>query len=304
MQLQSPKSIRKAVSDEVLPPTAMGSIAALFRSPFLERIAIGTHVDPILELADYFARFNPPSQNAKLADWFAFFYRLLFEHYRCEYVYKNTIATKIFLSRHSLQGSLMTDEIRTVRSRGDVAILNGTSTVYEIKSQYDSFERLNGQLGDYRKIFDRIYLVTTERKAASALELLEPTIGVIALRNDGALSAIRESQSNKHQADPAAVFDCMRQVEYCRAITQAFGYVPQAPNSQLYRYAKEMFCSLSPSAAHDLMVDQIKRRGKKRSFVELIEAAPTCLKHACLSFSKSTTMAIRIAERLREPLLQ
>ena len=76
----------------------MGSIAALFRSPFLERIASGTHIDPILELADHFSGFNPPSPDAEACRMVCvFLYRLLFEHYRCEYVYKNAIATRDIL---------------------------------------------------------------------------------------------------------------------------------------------------------------------------------------------------------------
>jgi hypothetical protein len=283
--------------------TAMANIAALFRCPFLEKIAIGTHVPPILELAEHYSLSTSPSRTARLSDWFEFFYGLLFDKYRCEYIYKNAIATKIFLSRHGLHTSFMTDEIRSARSRGDVAILNGTSTVYEIKSHFDSFERLDTQLADYRRVFDRIYIVTTAKKAESAIRLMEPAIGVIALREDGTLSTLRESPSNKHLTDPGTIFDCMRQIEYCRAITQAFGYVPQVPNSQLYRHARDMFCSLSPSVAHDLMVNQIKKRGKKRPFVELIESAPACLKHVCLSFSKSAAMARTIAARLKEPLI-
>lgn len=301
MQPKNKKSRKTEVSDQV--PSTMGSIAALFRCPFLERVAKGDHVSSILEIADHFSALIPPSQSAPLSVWFAFFYRALMDHYRCEYVYKNAIATKIFLLRHSLQNSLMTDEIRSSGSRGDVAILNGTSTIYEIKSQYDSFERLNSQLTDYRKVFDRIYVVTTEKKSSAILSLVEPGIGILALRNDGTLSTVRKSQSHKHSTDPAAIFDCMRQAEYCRAIGEVFGHVPQVPNSQLYRSAKEMFCSLPSHLAHDLMVKQIKRRGKKRPFIELIESAPTCLKHVCLSFSKSTTMARTIAARLEEPLL-
>lgn len=299
-----PEEVRvreEAVPDQV--PVAMGSVAALFRSPFLERVSKGTHVGSILEIADYLSEFRLPSQSAHLSVWFACFYRLLLDRYRCEYVYKNLIATKIFLSRHSLQNSLMTDEIRSAGSRGDIAILNGTSTVYEIKSQYDSFERLNSQLADYRKVFDRIYVVTTEKKSSSVSDIVGNGIGIVALRENGALSTLRESDSHKHFTDPASIFDCMRQMEYCRAIIEVFGYVPQVPNSQLYRSAKAMFCSLPPHLAHDLMVNQIKRRGKKRPFVELIESAPACLKHACLSFSKSTTMARTIATRLQEPLL-
>jgi hypothetical protein len=301
MQTENKKSRADKVSDQV--PLAMGSIAALFRCPFLERVAKGDHVSSILEIADHFSALAPPSQSAHLSDWFVFFYHLLVNHYRCEYVYKNAIATKIFLSRHSLQNSLMTDEIRSAGSRGDVAILNGTSTIYEIKSEYDSFERLDGQLNDYQKVFDRIYVVTTEKKSSGLLGVVQPKIGIIALRDDGTLTTVRESQSHKNSTDPAAIFDCMRQVEYCRAITEVFGYAPQVPNSQLYCSAKEMFCSLPSSLAHDLMVSQIKRRGKKRPFVELIELAPMCLKHVCLSFSKSTTMARTIATRLEEPLL-
>jgi hypothetical protein len=304
MQPGNSSKTEETLPSEIRPKTAtMGSIAALFRCPFLERVADGTHVAPIIELADYYSDFAPPSPNARLRDWFEFFYGLLFEKYRCEYVYKNAIATKIFLSRHALQNSFMTDEIRSAKSRGDVAILNGTSTVYEIKSHYDSFDRLDTQLMDYRRVFDRIYIVTTEKKGETATKLFEPPVGVIVLRGDGTLSTLREAPSNKGATDPGAVFDCMRRMEYCRAIAQEFGYVPQVPNSQLYRHAREMFCSLPPSVAHDLMVKQIKKRGKKQPFVDLIESAPVSLKHACLNFSKSATMASSIAIRLQEPLI-
>ena len=197
----------------------------------------------------------------------------------------------------------MTDEIRSANSRADVAILNGTSTVYEIKSQYDSFDRLHGQLSDYKMVFDRICIVTTYAKAASAISDLEPIIGVIAMREDGSLSVLREPQSNKSNTDPAAVFDCMRQAEFCRAVVESLGQIPQVPNSQLYRVAREMFCSLPPAAAHDLMVSQIKKRGKRKPFADLIEKAPNSLKHACLSFTKSQAMAKNITERLSEPLI-
>lgn len=275
----------------------------IFRGPFLEKVGRGAHVGTILELAECHARFSPPSLSSPLSSWFDFFYRLIFEKYRCEYVYKNTIANSLFLSRHSLQHSFMTDEIRSAGSRADVAILNGTSTVYEIKSQYDSFERLDSQLPDYQKVFDRICIVTTGTKAVSAMERIDPNIGIIAMREDGTLSTLREPVSNKSNVDPGAIFDCMRQREYCSAVIEAFGFVPQVPNSQLYREARRMFCSLDPAVAHDLMVDRIKRRGKKKSFVDLIDSAPASLKFACLSFSKSASMAANISMRLQQPLI-
>lgn len=281
---------------------SLWSIVPIFRSPFLEKVARGTHIPVMLELGEHYSQFSPPSSQKPLSAWFDFFYRLLFEQYRCEYVYKNAIATKLFLSHHSLHNSFMTDELRSAKSRADVAILNGTSTVYEIKSEFDSFDRLDTQLSDYGRIFDCINIVTTEPKANAALITLDSRIGIIAMREDGTLSTLRRPTSNKHNTDPGAIFDCMRRSEFCNALIERFGLIPQLPNSQLYRMAREMFCSLPPVEAHDLMVKQIKKRGKKKPFADLITKAPSSLKHACLSFSKSASMATYIAERLEQPL--
>ena len=104
----------------------------------------------------------------------------------------------------------MTGELRSGSSRADVAILNGTSTVYEIKSHFDSFDRLSSQLTNYRKMFDFIYIVTTETRADSVAHI-SPDVGVIAMRDNGALSIAQKAQSNKINTDPATIFDCMRQ---------------------------------------------------------------------------------------------
>ncbi len=282
---------------------SFGCIPPIFRSPFLEKVAFGTHLPAFAELSRYFVDFNPPSPDCLLRDWFDFFYNILCERYRCEYIYKNAIATNIFLSRHSFQHSYMTSEIRSAKSRADVAILNGTSTVYEIKSQFDSFDRLEGQLEDYKKVFDKIYVVTTEVKAAYLLDHIPMPVGIIALRNNGALRTVRECESNKENIDPSTAFDCMRQSEFCRAVSGILGPIPSVPNSQLYRTARNMFISLSPSVAHDLMVQQLKSRETRKPFTDLIDGAPVSLKHACLSLSKSDKIANKIAERLNSPLL-
>lgn len=109
------------------------------------------------ELGDYFSDLSPPSVNDSLRDWFDFFYSLLIKQYPCEYVYKNAIATELYLTgRHSLNESLLTSEFRSGKSRADVVIVNGTTTVYEVKSEFDSLKRLEGQLLDFKNIFDCI----------------------------------------------------------------------------------------------------------------------------------------------------
>ena len=283
--------------------TSFGGILPIFRGPFLVRMADGYHREVMRELAEYFAPFNPPPTSDPLGDWFDFFYTLLVEKYRCEYVYKNTLATRLYLERHPQHDAVLTTEFRTGTSRADVAIINDTSTAYEIKTEYDDFTRLEGQLSDYRKVFDRIYVVTTPKKARVVSEGVDSVFGIMVLNDDGELVKERDAVSNKSNTDPATIFDCMRQGEFCSAVAEAFGDVPSVPNSQLYRGCRELFCELEPSRAHDLMVSNIGKRDKRQPYIDLISESPDSLKHACLTFSRPQALTYQIRERLREPLL-
>ena len=77
----------------------------------------------------------------------------LIKEYRNEYIFKNTIANKIIKGRHRLSNVTYINEFRVVNSICDVAIFNGTSSAYEIKTELDNFDRLENQLADYKKGF-------------------------------------------------------------------------------------------------------------------------------------------------------
>lgn len=48
----------------------------------------------------------------------------------------------------------MIPEFNVGASKADLAVFNGTSTVYEIKSEIDSTERLKSQMGDYENFLN------------------------------------------------------------------------------------------------------------------------------------------------------
>jgi len=73
------------------------------------------------------------------------------EGYRHEYVYKAALTQKIFLGRHSLQTASMLSEFRVGQCKADLVILNGTSTVYEVKSERDSLDRLERQVAAWTR---------------------------------------------------------------------------------------------------------------------------------------------------------
>lgn len=54
---------------------------------------------------------------------------------RDEYIYRAAISQKILMGTHSLRTASMLNEFRAGSSKADLVILNGTATVYEIKSE-------------------------------------------------------------------------------------------------------------------------------------------------------------------------
>ena len=279
-------------------------IPPLFRTPFLAKISRGKHTQVLRRLADQVEDLSPPDRHESLATWYDFYYEILLDHYRSEYVYKNEIANQVYLKHHSLQDSLLISEMGCSQSKSDLALIDDrTSTVFEIKSEFDSFKRLKKQLTDYRKVFDRIYVVTTKEQASHLKVLVDPVIGIMYLNGDRQFETLQPALSNKAHTNPSDIFNCMHQAEFCEAINREFGYVPDAPSALLYRECIQLFTQLPPDRAHDLMIDCVRSRGKKQGYVELIEAAPRSLKHVCLGFNHPQYMARQIADAFKKPVI-
>ena len=279
------------------------AISPIFSKSFLERVVFNDHIVVLQELSEYFSKFSLPSKHQPLCTWFEFFYNILYSHYRSEYIYKNTIATDLFLERHTLQNAVLINELQCGNSKADVAIFNDRATVYEVKSEYDSLDRLPSQLADYQKVFDHIVVVTIEKKIKSVIDLVAGHVGIMLLDSKGQLQLVREPLSNKAHVDSGIIFDCMWKSEYCTLVEQEFGIRLNIPNGYLYREARKLFCQIKPDRAHDLMVKQVSLRGKKKPFDdERIQEISQSLKYVCLSFSKSRSLFNRIYERLLEPL--
>ena len=84
---------------------------------------------------------------------------LKFKLNRHEYVYKAALTQKVLLGIHSLNTASMLTEFRVGPCKADVVILNGTGTVYEIKSERDSLTRLKEQIIAYSKVFAKVNII-------------------------------------------------------------------------------------------------------------------------------------------------
>ncbi len=269
----------------VFSPIVLDSLAQKGYSPYLSEVCINSglleRIDPATTLGEFF-------------DWV---YNLLFKNYRNEYIYKNVIANKILLGKHSLNTSQMLTEFRVGRSKADVVLLNGASTVYEIKSQYDSFARLEKQMRAYFEIFDYINVITSSSQVKKLDSILPDKAGILVLTNRNTISTIREAKSNRENINPDILFDSLRKAEYMRIIKEYYGTVPDVPNTQIYRECKKLFCEIPPVYAHDLTIKILKERTNSKRLKNFIDKAPSSLSAYAMSICNGKNKMQKLLNR-------
>jgi len=214
----------------------------------------------------------------KLSQFFEYLYYLIVKLYRNEYVYKNAIVNKILLGKYSLNTSSILTEFRIGERKADVVILNGTSIAYEIKTEYDSLDRLQDQLSAYVRAFDRINVITSNSQLSSLENILPDEIGLLELTSDYTIRTVRGGQSLKARVRPEFIFDSLRKPEYLSIVESVYGYIPNVPNTYIYKVCFELFSKLSSEVAHDEMVRVLCQRGDKELLKESIFNIPSSLR--------------------------
>lgn len=162
-------------------------------------------------------------------------YAYLRREYRTEYFYRNLIASKILVGRHRASGAVLLNEFRVGGSVADCVLINGRGVVYEIKTEYDSPEKLMGQLANYYRAFTQVNVVTHASQAAKYERLLKGSpVGLLAVGARGAFSIVQQAESSLGSLDVKTMFNSLRQGEVESILRGHFGSVPVVPNGIRY----------------------------------------------------------------------
>ena len=277
-------------------------IARAFTRPVFATMAkTGRYREPLSFLFRRRIAVVNESSKATLGQWFDDAWQQLSSTYRNEYVYKNELATRLVFGRHSPRTAGFQAELPVGRSIVDVAIANGTSTAYEIKTEFDTSRRLQTQTNDYLKVFDKVYVVTHPAHVSRYEQELDPRVGLIILSPRLSLKPFREAESNIQNVDPRTVFRCLRRDEYVKAVTDLFGIVPSLPNGHISRYCESLFSTLSPEAAHGAFVKAIRARTTDKSTVDFVAQLPSSLRALGYATPLSRKQRMTVLDLLAQP---
>lgn len=221
---------------------------------------------------------------------------------RDEYVYKAALTHKVLLGRHSLRTACMLNEFRAGTCKADMVILNGTATVYEIKSERDSLSRLQRQLEAYHRVFPSVFVIAGENHVAAVLGMVGADDGVLQLSRRHQISLVKAAVDRPERIDPLAIFDSLRSVE-ARALLTGLGVdVPEVPNTRLHSVMRERFATLDPCTAHTGMVQVLKRKRDLRPLSDLIDKLPPSLQPAALSMPLRKADHGRLVQAVATPV--
>lgn len=209
--------------------------------------------------------------------------------HRHEYVYKSALTQNILLGKHSLQTASMLTEFRVGNCKADLVILNGTATVYEVKSERDSLSRLERQISAYRQVFAKVYVIAGENHIRSIFETVPSDVGILKLSSRHQITSLREAVDQPERTNSASIFDSIRLSEARQILALNGLKTPQVPNTELYSALRDIFLKLPPRLAHVGMVQVLKKTRNLKPLTEIVEQVPSSLQSAVLTvpFRKS-----------------
>ncbi|MDY7224632.1 sce7726 family protein [Halalkalibacterium halodurans] len=190
-------------------------------------------------------------------------YEFMKKKYRNEYFYKNTLLNKLLLGRHSLNTTTALSEIPINKSKADFILINGKAIVYEIKTELDTFDRLDSQISDYYKAFNHVCVVTCESNYNKLQELLNDSkVGICVLTDRNTISTRKESTEDNSNLDHSTIFKILRKSEFENVLIEHYGNLPKTSQVKYYKECFKLFLEIDINTVYKYFIKELKMRNK------------------------------------------
>lgn len=213
-------------------------------------------------------------------------YRFMAREYRNEYFYQNTLLNKLLLGKHSVNTTTALTQIPISKSIADFILINGKAVVYEIKTELDTFDRLDTQLKDYYKAFNHVCIVTSESQFERAACLFaDSPVGIYVLTRKNTINSKlkKEPISDNSNLDYTTIFKVLHKHEHENILLQYYGKLPTSSQVFYYGECLKQFSQIPILEAYDMALMQLKNRN--RILISELEKVPYELK-SLFYFSK------------------
>lgn len=188
-------------------------------------------------------------------------YNYMRKQYRNQYYYKNTILNKLLLGVHSINTTTALTEIPISTSKADFVLINGKAIVYEIKTELDNLERLEGQINNYYKAFDHVCVLTCDEYASILLDRFANTkVGIYVLTKKDTINRLKDPDKFDELLDLNVIFKVLNKPEFEEILACYYKDLPVTSQVKYYSSCRELFLNIPLQEAYQLFLKQLKKR--------------------------------------------
>lgn len=208
-------------------------------------------------------------------------YKVLGKHYPNEYFYKNEFINKWLKIELGNSNSVVFSEFRIGKAIADLAMFNGTSKVFEIKTELDKEYRLSRQLKAYNKIFNEIYLIVP----VTCLEKYvgyDKNVGIISFDSDYRNFELIRKSVNKINPDITTIMEVLYTHEYKEIVKLYYGSLPKVTDFTQFEICSQLISKIPAEPLNVLFVNIIKKRHVNNLFFNKLNNE---LNQICLSLN-------------------
>ncbi|SLJ76183.1 sce7726 family protein [Mycobacteroides abscessus] len=228
-------------------------------------------------------------------------YSQLVAAYRCEYVFKTELIHQS-LRAEPTANALVGMPVFT--SIADVVVAGQTATAFEIKTDLDSFSRLELQLFSYSRCFENVCVVVSAEKVDRALAAVPEHVGVWAFDSGADLTTARPPTGGYSRLDMTSLFRVLRQGERLAVLRRQIGYTADVPSALLYRRTAELFMDLRVEVAYDEFVVELRGRDARQRAAIRAAGLPNSMAAAAAGLVLSRVAWRRLGDLLHSPARQ
>ncbi len=232
-----------------------------------------------------------------------FVYQELHNNYKSEYLYKNALINKLLLGKYSLNTTTIINEFKIGNSIADFVLLNGEARVFEIKTELDSLDKLLKQVTDYCQFANKVYVVSNSKFINKLIsEYADSNIGIIEYTQQNTLKEVVEAKDNASFFDHLTIFKTLRKQEYLEIVNHYFGYLPNVPNTQIFKECVALVKHIEIKEFQKLAFQKLKERKLKCPDLLKSEKTPYELKHICYSLDMNQNEYSELFEFLNQTI--
>ena len=201
--------------------------------------------------------FGAKFKGSSYLSFFKSIYGVLKENYQNEYIFKNQFLNNWLIHELGSCESLIYNELRLGKVIADLAMFNGVSKVFEIKTPLDKEYRLSHQLQSYKKIFNEVYIIIPANLFDKYVAF-DDTVGIITYENSSFF--LKRDATRNYELDANLLMEVLHTNEYKFIVSEFYNVVPEMNSFNQFGLCKELISKIPSCELNKLFLNVMKKR--------------------------------------------